>query len=98
MGNTPEYTRAVGGVYHFSHSPYMLGTSPRMYASNVRFKTVDQSRSRLSSATRSSGNSVVLSVGAAWLASTCERAMRSPLMKRGPRSGQFRVASKGCHL
>jgi len=41
-------------AYQSIHSPYIFGVSPRMYASKVRFMTVAQSKSRLSSATRSS--------------------------------------------
>lgn len=39
------------------YSPYMLGRSPRRYASNVRFKTADHAKSRSSSSTVSSDQS-----------------------------------------
>lgn len=73
----------------------MFGRSPRTYASNVRFSTVAQSRSRLSFSTTSSACS-----GIAWpdSAAAAARAMRSPLMKRSPRSGQLRDGSNGLHL
>ena len=73
-------------------SPYMLGVSPRMKASNVLFRTADQSRSRLSSATLS------IHSPSSSTAPAVVRAIRSPLANRGPRSGQCRTWSKGCHL
>lgn len=78
--------------YQAMCSPYKLGVSPRMNASNVLFRTADQSRSRLSSATLSS-HSPSSSTAPAMV-----RAIRSPLMNRGPRSGQCRIVSNGCHL
>ena len=87
---------AAPRAHHASHSPYMFGRSPRMYASNVRLSTVDQSRSRLSSATWSSfAVSVALDAVAALSA---VRARRSPSMKRGPKSGKLRAGSNGFHL
>jgi hypothetical protein len=66
-----------------------------MYASKVRLSTVAQSRSRLSSVTFSCGSSTVrVSLDAVALL----RAMRSPSMNRGPRSGKFRAGSNGFHL
>ena len=73
-------------------SPYMLGVSPRTKASNVLFRTADQSRSRLSSATLS------IHSPSSSTAPAVVRAIRSPLANRGPRSGQCRFGSKGCHL
>ena len=73
-------------------SPYMLGVSPRTKASNVLFRTADQSRSRLSSATLS------IHSPSSSTAPAVVRAIRSPLANRGPRSGQCRIESKGCHL
>lgn len=73
-------------------SPYILGVSPRTKASNVLFRTADQSRSRLSSATLS------VHSPSSSTAPAVVRAIRSPLMNRGPRSGQCRTGSKGCHL
>ena len=73
-------------------SPYRLGVSPRMKASNVLFSTADQSRSRLSS------DSLSVHSPSSSTAPAVVRAIRSPLMNRGPRSGQCRMGSKGCHL
>lgn len=73
-------------------SPYRFGVSPRMKASNVLFRTADQSRSRLSSATLS------IHSPSSSTAPAVVRAIRSPLANRGPRSGQCRTGSKGCHL
>ena len=95
--------RACGGnrcdaspSFHPNHqaiySPYMLGVSPRTNASNVLFRTADQSRSRLSSATLS------IHSPSSSTAPAVVRAIRSPLANRGPRSGQCRTWSKGCHL
>ena len=82
--------------FHPNHqaifSPYMLGVSPRTNASKVLFKTADQSRSRLSSATLS------IHSPSSSTAPAVVRAIRSPLANRGPRSGQCRTWSKGCHL
>jgi len=72
-------------------SPYRLGVSPRMKASKVLFRTADQSRSRLSSDTLSVHSS------SSSMAPAVVRAIRSPLINRGPRSGQCRIGSKGCH-
>jgi hypothetical protein len=78
--------------YQAIFSPYMLGVSPRTKASNVLFRTADQSRSRLSSATLSTHSP------SSSTAPSVVRAIRSPLKNRGPRSGQCRTVSKGCHL
>ena len=63
-----------------------------MKASNVLFRTADHSRSRLSSATLSTHSP------SSFTASAAVRAIRSPLTNRGPRSGQCRIWSNGCHL
>jgi len=78
--------------YQSMCSPYRLGVSPRMKASNVLFSTADQSRSRLSS------DNLSIHSPSSSTAPAVVRAIRSPLMKRGPRSGQCRIGSKGCHL
>jgi len=94
------------------HSPYMLGISPRMYASNVRLRTAAQSRSRLSCSTFSSSSSsstgATLSVlRPVTVAASCffcfslrsaARAASSPALNLGPRSGKLRAGSNGFHL
>ena len=78
--------------YQSMCSPYRLGVSPRMKASNVLFSTADQSTSRLSS------DNLSVHSPSSSTAPAVVRAIRSPLMKRGPRSGQCRIGSNGCHL
>lgn len=75
-------------AYHAIHSPYIFGRSPLTYASNVRFITTDQSKSRLSSLTSSPSVSVIFTL----CRPTC-----SPAMNRAPRSGKFLVGSNGFH-
>ena len=85
--------------HHFNHSPYMVGCSPRMYDSNVRFITVDQSRSRRSpSSSRGSSASDGSEPTFLLRAAEARRIARSPAINRVPRSGQFREGSNGFHL
>lgn len=66
-----------------------------MNASHVLLITVDQSKSRLSSCTISSFSNAFV-MGAA--VTDAARAICSPSMKRGPKSGKFRLGSNGFHL
>ena len=109
MARTPVFDTRVAVLrlyheptYHFNHSPYIFGRSPRTYDSNVRLSTVAQSRSRLSSSILSSDSScpsapVAVAVAVAVFLSDA-RASFSPAAKRGPRSGKLRHGSKGRHL
>jgi len=85
-------TRCSCPDYQSMCSPYRLDVSPRMKASNVLFSTADQSRSRLSS------DNLSVHSPSSSTAPAVVRAIRSPLMNRGPRSGQCRIGSNGCHL
>lgn len=84
-------------VHHSNHSPYIFGLSPLTYASNVLFNTADQSKSRLSLCI-----SLPPASASAWVNfpsfTRAAFAASSPALKRGPRSGQFRVGSNGFHL